>query len=274
MRTASQTVPSFGALIARLPSADDIREISGEMLRLIRDPRRPRWARRSMEVSAVIAAFIAMQVMDDALGIRERLTPPSAISPAAAATLHQTVATRPHAGTPDTDTLFAVPVVMPLYQDASPGMPAIGHFAEPIPAEKSAAAEPVEPAEVTRPVQKLLTYAGPLPEAKSAGRLLAYAGVTADEATSAASRAIDEVMLHDERPVRAAAAAVRDSGVVTIARSTAGAAVGQVASAADRAVGGAASAAGGAVGGAASAAGHAGGGVGGAVSSAAGRLGL
>jgi hypothetical protein len=197
MRTDSQTAPFFGALIARLPSAADLREISREALRLIRDPKRPRWARRSLEVSAVIAAFIAMQLMDDALGIRARLTPPSPISPAAAATLHETVVTRPHAGAPDADTLFAVPVVVPLYQEASPGIPAVGHFAAPLADDKSAAAEPVaEPAAgAALPAPKLLAYNGPLPEVAESGHLLAYAGAAAPGATIAAGRAIDEVLL-------------------------------------------------------------------------------
>lgn len=215
MRANSQTLSAAGLTAVPMPDLSELIEHARTAMRVARDPLRPRWATAAMEVGAMFLTLGALHLADigaQVPGDRADATPPATTIVAP----QRLLAPAPRLATPDATTLFGAPVVLAVYADAAPGIPAAGHFAAPVGLTMTAEAEPPAPEPAPHPVKKaaeaLLAYPGPAAE-KTASGLLAYAGPVA--AKNAATAAIDTVLLDTGKAAKAAAA-----DTATVAEST------------------------------------------------------
>lgn len=216
MRANSQTLSAAGLMAVPMPDLSELIEHARTAMRVARDPLRPRWATAAMEVGAMFLTLGALHLADigaQVPGDRADATPPATTIVAP----QRLLAPAPRLATPDATTLFGAPVVLAVYADAAPGIPAAGHFAAPVGLTMTAEAEPPAPEPAPHPVKKaaeaLLAYPGPAAE-KTASGLLAYAGPVA--AKNAATTAIDTVLLDTGKAAKVAAA-----DTATVAESTA-----------------------------------------------------
>lgn len=216
MRANSQTLSAAGLMAVPMPDLSELIEHARTAMRVARDPLRPRWATAAMEVGAMFLTLGALHLADigaQVPGDRADATPPATTIVAP----QRLLAPAPRLATPDATTLFGAPVVLAVYADAAPGIPAAGHFAAPVGLTMTAEAEPPAPEPAPHPVKKaaeaLLAYPGPAAE-KTASGLLAYAGPVG-AAKNAATAAIDTVLLDTGKAAKAAAA-----DTATVAEST------------------------------------------------------